>query len=380
MTVFIGRDREARYAYGFDEVAIVPGNITIDPQDTDVSTSIGPIKLKIPFLASAMDGVVSPEFAVEFNRLGGLAVLNIEGIYTRYNDVHEVIEEIVNSPLEQATKVIKKIYKEPVKDALIEKVIRKIKAESGICAVSCVPQSAKRYAYLVEEIGADILFIQGTVITKRHISSRYEPTDLSKICADLKIPVVLGNCVTYHAALELMETGCCAILVGVGPGSACTTRQVLGIGVPQITSTIDCAAARDYFYRKTSKYVSVITDGGMLTSGDICKAFVAGADCVMLGGAFARAAEAPGKGYHWGMAMPDFYLPRGTKIFVGTTATLREIVFGPARTDDGTQNLVGALKTCMGMVGARNIRELQLAELIVAPEITTEGKKLQKRA
>jgi IMP dehydrogenase len=244
--------------------------------------------------------------------------------------------------------------------------------------VSTIPQNADDIAKSVQEAGADILIIQGTVLSTKHISSKHKPVDLKKLCKELKIPVILGNCVGYKTAMDLMDTGCVGILVGIGPGSACTTRGVLGIGVPQITATVDCAAARDYYYKKTGRYVSIITDGGMNTGGDICKAFVAGADAVMFGNAFVRAVESPGKGCHWGMAMPHHYLPRGTRIYVGTTGTLEEILYGPAKTDDGTQNFVGALRTCMGSVGAKNIKELQLTELIIAPDIKTEGKLFQK--
>ena len=378
MTFFIGHNREVRRAYGFDEVAIVPGSITIDPEDVDISTSIGPVKLKIPFLASAMDGVVDINFAIKFNQFGGLAVLNLDGVQTRYKNPEEVIEKIIKAPKEKVTSIIQKIYKEPIKPELIELRIKQLKKANVIAAVSTIPQNASKIASLVQEAGADIFVIQGTVLTTKYFSKRYSCIDLKELCSKLKIPVILGNCVSYKTSLELMETGCSGVLVGIGPGSACTTRGVLGIGVPQVTATIDCAAARDYYFKKTGKYVSVITDGGMLTGGDICKAFVSGADAVMFGNAFVRAKEAPGKGYHWGMAMPHHYLPRGTRIYVGTTGTLEEILFGPAKTDDGTQNFVGALKTCMGSIGVRNIKEMHLAELIIAPEIKSEGKLYQQ--
>jgi len=379
MTVFIGHNREAKRVYGFDEVAIVPGTITIDPEDVDISTKIGNIKLEIPFLASAMDGVVDMNFARLFNKLGGLAVLNLDGIYTRYEDYEDVLDEIISAPQEKTTEIIQRIYKEPIKEKLISQRIEEIKKEKGIyCAVSTIPQNAEKFSKIAQEAGADIFVVQATILTVKHISSKYKPVNLEKLCKELKIPVILGNCVSYDTALELMGTGCVGILVGIGPGSACTTRGVLGIGVPQVTATIDCAQAREFYFKKTGKYVSVITDGGMVTSGDICKAFVCGADAVMLGNAFVRAKESPGKGYHWGMAMPHFYLPRGTRIHVGTTGTLKEILLGPAKTDDGTQNLAGALRTCMGNVGAKNIRELQTVKLVVAPEIKTEGKVIQR--
>ncbi|MEW6040130.1 MAG: GuaB3 family IMP dehydrogenase-related protein [Elusimicrobiota bacterium] len=381
MTFFIGYNREARRAYGFDEVAIVPNNLTINPSEINITTGLGTFGVKIPFISSAMDGVVSPEFALKFATLGGIAVLNMDGIYTRYVDYQTVLNEIISAPQSKSTQVIQKIYKEPVKEKLISERVEYIKRGvngSCLCAVSTIPQNAPEFSRIAQEAGADILFVQATILTVRHISSQYKSVDLKKLCSELKIPVVLGNCVSYDSALELMDTGCVGILVGVGPGSACTTRGVLGIGVPQVTATIDCAAARDYHLRKTGRYVSIITDGGMNTGGDICKAFVSGADAVMLGSAFARAVESPGKGYHWGMAMPHHFLPRGTKIFVGTTGTLEEILFGPARVDDGTQNLVGALRTSMGCAGCGTIKEFQLAKLIIAPDIKSEGKLLQK--
>ncbi len=378
MSYFIGRNREARYAYGFDDVALVPGNITIDPEDVDISMEISGIKLKIPFLASAMDGVVDVKMAVAFNKAGGLAVLNLDGINTRYENPEEALNELINAPNDKFTEVFQKIYKEPVKPKLIAKRIEEIKKHKVYCAVSSIPQTAEKFGPIARDAGADIYFVQATVLTVNYYSSKIKPLDLRKFIRDMKIPVVLGNCVTYKVALELMEVGASAILVGVGPGAACTTRGVLGIGVPQVTATIDCAAARDVYFKKTGRYVPVITDGGMITGGDVCKAIASGADAVMIGSPFAKAVEAPGKGYHWGMATPHAYLPRGTRVHVGTTGTIEEILLGPARTDDGTQNLAGALKTSMGAVGARNIKEMQMAQIIIAPSIKAEGKLLQK--
>lgn len=378
MAYFIGRNREARYTYGFDDVALVPGNITIDPEDVDVSVEIARLKLKIPFLASAMDGVVDVKMAVAFNKLGGLAVLNLDGVNTRYENPQEPINELVNASPDKATEVFQKIYKEPVKPKLISKRIEEIKKHGVYCAVSSIPQNAEKYGPIARDAGADIYFVQATVLTVKYYSSKHKPLNLEKFIKDMKVPVVLGNCVTYKVALELMEVGAAAVLVGVGPGAACTTRGVLGIGVPQVTATVDCAAARDVYFKKTGRYVPIITDGGMLTGGDVCKAIASGADAVMIGSPFAKAVEAPGKGYHWGMATPHAYLPRGTRVHVGTTGTIEEILLGPARTDDGTQNLVGALKTSMGAVGARNIKEMQMAQLIIAPSIKAEGKLLQK--
>lgn len=378
MAFFIGRDREARRAYGFDEVAIVPGTLTVNPEEVDVSSSIGGLKLRIPFLASAMDGVVDVDFAIAMGKLGGLAVLNLDGIQTRYKNPEEIFERIAKAEPGETTKLVQEMYKEPVKHNLIGERIESIRKGGVPAAVSCIPQSAGKFGPLAIEAGAGMFFIQATVITVQHQSSSYQAIDIKKFCSSMKIPVVVGNTVTYNASLELMSTGASGILVGVGPGAACTSRGVLGIGVPQVTATVDCAAARDYYYKLTGRYVPIITDGGMTSGGDVCKAFASGADAVMIGSAFARAKEAPGRGYHWGMATPHQYLPRGTRVAVGTVGALEQILFGPAIYDDGTQNLVGALCTCMGSVGAKDIKTMQLTELIIAPEIKHEGKLFQK--
>jgi IMP dehydrogenase len=377
MAEFIGRDRKARRSYGFDEIALVPGDVTINPEEVDISYPIADTKFEIPFLASAMDGVVDPKFAIAMGKLGGLAVLNLEGIYVRYEDYESILDDIAKASPEKATALVQKLYVEPVKEKLISKRISEIKKAKVPCAVSAIPQKAERYGQISQEAGADIFVVQSTVTTVRHIAKAYKVVDFTKFCKGMKIPVILGNCVTYKVALELAETGCAAILVGIGPGSACTTRGVLGIGVPQVTAIADCAAAREVYYKKTGRYVGIIADGGMSTGGDICKAIACGADAVMVGSAFARAIEAPGKGFHWGMATPHANLPRGTRIRVGTTGSLEEILYGPANLDDGTQNLVGALRTSMGNVGAKNIREMQLTEIVIAPAIRTEGKLFQ---
>lgn len=381
MAFFIGRDREARRAYGFDEVALVPGTVTIDPEEVELSTKIGTCTLKIPFIASAMDGVVDVQFSAKMAHLGGLAVLNSEGIQTRYKNPEEIITKIINADPVEAPAILQKIYQEPIQEKLLSQRISELKKSGAIAAISAIPKRAERFSQIAMEAGVDLFFIQSTVTSVQHFSSKYESVDFSKICKSLAkkgIPVVLGNCVTYDSALALMETGAAGILVGIGPGAACTTREVLGMGVPQVTATVDCAAARDFYFKKTGRDVSIITDGGMVTSGDICKAIACGADAVMIGSALAKAKEAPGKGYHWGMAMPDRYLPRGTRIHVGTSANLKEILFGPAKVDDGTQNLAGALRIAMGCLGARNIKEMQLVEIIIAPEIKSEGKIYQK--
>jgi len=375
---FIGRDREARRAYGFDEIALVPGDMTINPEEVDTSLQIGGIKLTIPFLASAMDGVVDASFAVAMGKMGGLGVLNLDGINTRYEKPREIIAQIAQAGPEQATRLVQDLYRAPVKERLIAERVREIKKAKIPCAVSTIPQNAEKFGRIAQAAGCDIFVVQSTVTTVRHRASRYKPFDVAKFCRKMKIPVVVGNCVTYSVATELMEAGASGLLIGVGPGAACTTRGVLGLGVPQVTATVDCAAARDYYYKRTGRYVPIITDGGMSTGGDICKAVASGSDGVMVGSAFARSKEAPGLGYHWGMATPHQNLPRGTRIRVGVTGTLEEILYGPSRTDDGTQNLVGALRTCMGALGAATIREMQTAEIIIAPAIQTEGKIFQK--
>jgi IMP dehydrogenase len=378
MAFFIGRDREARRAYGFDEIAIVPGSKTIDPEDTSIEMHIGPIKLEIPFLASAMDGVVDVEFAKAMGKLGGLAVLNLDGVNSRYDNPREITAKIAKSDPDTATALVQEMYKPPVKDELIAKRVKEIKSAGVICAVSCIPQNAKRFGAVAKEAGCDAFVVQSTVITTNHTSTKAEPLDIAKFCKEMKVPVIVGNCVTYKVALDLMEAGAAGLLVGVGPGAACTTRGVLGLGVPQVTATVDCASARDFYHKKTGRYVPIITDGGMSTGGDICKAIACGSDGVMVGSAFARTKEAPGGGYHWGMATPHANLPRGTRIKVGITGSLEEILYGPSKLDDGSQNLVGALRTCMGTVGASTIKEMQLAEVIIAPSIKTEGKLFQK--
>jgi len=378
MAFFIGRDREARRAYGFDEIALTPGSVTVNPEEVDITLKIGHVKLGIPFLASAMDGVVDVPFAVAMGKSGGLGVLNLDGINTRYQKPREVVAQIAGADPETATRLVQEIYREPVKADLIGERVEEIKKAKVPCAVSTIPQNADKYGPVAAEAGCDLFVVQSTVTTVRHNATKYKPFDVAKFCAKMKIPVVVGNCVTYQVALELMEAGISGLLVGVGPGAACTTRGVLGLGVPQVTAMVDCAAARDFYLKKSGRHVSIITDGGMTSGGDICKAFACGADGVMIGSAFARTREAPGQGYHWGMATPHQNLPRGTRIHVGITGSLEEILFGPSRLDDGTQNLVGALKTCMGSVGASTIKEMQLTEIIIAPSIQTEGKLFQK--
>ena len=378
MGMWVGRGRKARVAYGFDDIALVPGTVTVNPNEVDVSWELCGRRIELPIIAAAMDGVTDARFASEMGRLGGLAVLNLEGIQTRYEAPEEVIQQIISSSAEEATRIIQSIYGEPIKEELVHRRVSEIKKGGAAVIVSAIPQRAMRFAKLAEEAGADFFVVQSTVSTARHIATEYEPLDFRRLKQELSIPLIVGNCVTYEATLELMQTGVDALLIGVGPGAACTSREVLGLGVPQITATVDSAAARDFHYKQSGRYVPIITDGGMSTGGDICKALAAGADAVMIGSAFARALEAPGRGYHWGMATPHSNLPRGTRIRVGVVGSLEQILFGPAFTDDGTMNLIGALRTCMGSVGASTIRELQLTELIIAPAIKTEGKIFQK--
>lgn len=377
MAEWIGIGRRARRCYGFDEIALVPGAQTANPNEVDTTFEIDARKFKVPILAAAMDGVVDVKFAVEMSELGGIAVLNLDGVQTRYENPDSVLEQISKATPQKATELIQSIYTTPIKEKLISKRILEIKRKKATAVVSCIPGHAEKFSRLAIQSGADMFVIQSTVTTTKHITKEYKSLDLYKFCKSTKIPVIIGNCVTYGTTIELMETGASGLLIGVGPGAACTTRGVLGIGVPQVTATVDAASARDFHHKRTGKYVSIITDGGMNRGGDICKAFACGADAVMIGSSFARAKEAPGRGYHWGMATSHVNLPRGTRIYVGTTGTLKEILFGPAKVDDGSQNLIGALKTSMGSLGVINIKEMQDVEIIIAPSIQTEGKIFQ---
>ena len=380
--MWIGRNRKARVTYGFDEIALVPGDITINPNEVDtkfqIPTKSGqPIELTIPIMASAMDGVTDVKFCIEMGKLGGLGVINLEGVQTRYENPAEVLSEIATADKEKVTELIQRLYLAPIKEELIAKRVQELKAAGVVAAVSSLPQKAERYGQIAQDAGCDVFFIQSTVSTVRHISSEYKTLHIADFCKKMNFPVIVGNTVTYSATLELMETGVAAVLIGVGPGAACTSRGVLGLGVPQVTATADCAAARDEYFKRSAHYVPIITDGGMSKGGDVCKAFACGSDAVMIGSAFARAQEAPGQGNHWGMATPHANLPRGTRIKVGVTGSLKQILFGPATVDDGSQNLIGAITTCMGNVGAADIREFQRTEIIIAPSIKTEGKLFQ---
>ena len=369
--------KDLRRAYGFDEVAIVPGQVTVNPDMTSTQMTIGQHVLDIPILASSMDAVVSPSFASLMHRKGGLGVLNLEGVYTRYSDPYVVLEEIASAPLREVTSLLQRVYSEPIREEMVGACVESVKKSGATCAVAVTPQNTKWLSSVAVEAGADMLVVQSTVTTARHISRSYRGLIFSELVENIDVPVVVGNCVGYSTALELMETGISGLLVGVGPGAACTTREVVGVGVPQVTATMDCAAAREEYFNRTGRRVTVITDGGIRTGGDLCKALAAGADGVMLGTPFAQAQEAPGGGYNWGMANPHPELPRGTRINVGTKGTLKEILYGPTSVTDGTQNLMGALKVALGMCGAMNIAEFQKTEMIIAPSIKTEGKIFQ---
>jgi len=369
--------KQLRRAYGFDEVAIVTGDTTINPDQTNIDLKIVNSVFSIPIIAAAMDAVTDVNFAVLMSQKGGLAVLHLEGVQTRYDKPQEVLAEIAQAPQAEVTSLLQKIYSEPIKENLIGERVQAIKKQGAICAVSVTPANTKRFAPITTEAGADILVVQSTVTTARHISKSYRGLIFSELRESVSLPIIVGNCVSYNACLELMQTGVSGVLVGVGPGAACTTREVLGVGVPQVTATIDCAAARDEYLRESGRYVPVITDGGFRKGGDLCKALAAGADAVMLGSIFAQAKEAPGLGYHWGMSHPHPALPRGTRIKVGSTGTLEQILFGPTSMTDGSQNLVGAIRTAMGVCGAATIQEMHQVEMIVAPTITTEGKSWQ---
>ena len=373
------RRKELRQAYGFDDVAIVPGEITVNPELVDISATIAGLHLDVPILASAMDAVVDPHFAIELGRRGGLAVLNLEGLQCRFEDPDEILARVAASDQEGATAILQEAYRSPIRHDLVAARIQQIVDGGVAAAVSVTPPNTKKLARTIQEAGADILVVQSTVTTARHESRSLKGLVLHDLVAEVGIPVLVGNTVGYRAALELMDEGIAGLLVGVGPGAACTSREVLGIGVPQVTATIDCAAARDEFERRTGRRVPIITDGGIRTGGDVCKSFAAGADAVMIGSPFAGALEAPGRGYHWGMATPHAELPRGVRVHVGRHTSLDKLLNGPTSRTDGTENLAGALRTSMGSVGARSLIEMQQTEMIIAPAIKTEGKIYQQR-
>jgi len=378
LEIEIGRGKKARRAYGFDDIAIVPSRRTRDAEDVDIAWRLGPHLLELPLLASAMDGVVSPATAVELGQLGGLGVLNLEGIWTRYEDADAELERIAGYEKAEATREMQKIYAEPIKPELIGRRIKEIKDGGVLAAASLTPQRVREHWQLALDAGLDVLVIQGTVVSAEHVSKTVEPLNLKKFIREFDVPIIVGGCASYSTALHLMRTGAVGVLVGVGPGHACTSRGVLGIGVPQATAIADAAGARIRHLDETGVYVHVIADGGMRTGGDVAKAIACGADAVMIGSPLAAAYEAPGRGYHWGMATFHPTLPRGARVKASNRATLAEILVGPAHENDGTLNLFGALRTSMATTGYETLKEFQKAEVMVAPSLQTEGKALQR--
>jgi IMP dehydrogenase len=376
--VEIGRGKSGRRAYGFDDIAIVPSRRTRDPEDVDISWEIDAYNFELPLMASAMDGVVSPATAIEIGRLGGVGVLNLEGVWTRYEDPEPLLEEISHLEVDKATARMQQIYMEPIKPELVTQRIREIKDAGMVSCASLTPQRTEQFAPALIEADLDLFVIQGTVVSAEHVSKTAEPLNLKRFIREFDIPVIVGGCASYQAALHLMRTGAVGVLVGVGPGHACTTRGVLGIGVPQATAIADARAARAQHLDETGVYVHVIADGGMGTGGDIAKAIVCGADAVMIGSPLAAAIEAPGRGYHWGMATFHPTLPRGARVRTTTRGTIREILVGPAHENDGRLNLFGALRTSMATCGYESVKEFQKAEVMVAPALQTEGKSLQR--
>ncbi len=378
MEIEIGRGKKGRRGYGFDDIAIVPSRRTRDPDDIDITWTLGPYRFELPLLASAMDGVVSPQTAGEIGRLGGLGVLNLEGIWTRYENAEEQLERIARAPKPLATQLMQEIYAEPIKPELVEQRVEEVKKLGAVACGSMTPQRVSDHYEIALEAGLDILVVQGTVISAEHVSSTAEPLNLKEFIAELQVPCIVGGCASYNTGLHLMRTGAVGVLVGVGPGAACTTRGVLGIGVPQATAISDVAAARSQHMMETGQYCNVIADGGMRTGGDVSKAIACGADAVMMGSPLARANEAPGRGFHWGMATFHPSLPRGTRVATEQDGTLAEIVLGPAHENDGTFNLIGALRTSMATCGYEDIPAFHRAEVMIAPALQTEGKQLQR--
>jgi IMP dehydrogenase len=374
----IGIAKSGRRAWGFDDIAIVPSRRTRDPDLVDLSWEIDAFTFDLPMMASAMDSAVSPTTAVQIGKLGGLAVLNLEGLWTRYEDPLQVYAEIAAAPADEATATIQKVYQEPLKPDLITQRVREIKGGGVLAAASLTPQNVEQYHEAALAGGLDILVVQGTVVSAEHVSERSEPLDLFKFIAEVEVPVIAGGVASYSGALHLMRTGAAGVLVGVGPGAACTSRGVLGIGVPQATAIADAAGARTRYLEETGRYAHIIADGGMRTGGDIAKAIAVGADAVMLGSPITAAAEAPAQGWHWGMATFHPTLPRGTRVSTGRLGTLEEILVGPAHENDGRRNLFGALRVSMATTGYANVKEFQKAEVMVAPALQSEGKQLQK--
>jgi len=379
VNINIGLNKKVRRAYGIDEIALVPGERTLDYDLTNPSWKIGGIDRDIPIIASAMDSVVDVKTAIELSKLGALGVLNMEGIQTRYEDPEKVLEQISMVGRDEFVPLMQKIYREPIKEDLIFKRIQEIKNSKGIAAISGTPQAAINFKQAILEADPNLFFLQGTVVSTKHLGVNGQETlNINELCNTLNLPVVAGNCVTYDVAKLLMGAGVEGLMVGIGPGAACTSRGVLGIGIPQATAIADCSSARDDFYEQSGKYIPIIADGGIVTGGDICKCIACGADAVMIGSPIARASSAPGRGFHWGMATPSQVLPRGTRIEVGSTGSLERILKGPALLDDGTHNLLGAIRTSMSTLGAKTIKEMQKVEIVIAPALLTEGKVYQK--
>ncbi|MFN2487622.1 MAG: GuaB3 family IMP dehydrogenase-related protein [Acidimicrobiia bacterium] len=378
MEIDIGIGKTARQAYGFDDIAIVPSRRTRDPDDVDITWQLDGMRFDLPMLGSAMDGALSPGTAIEIGRLGGLGVLNLEGLWTRYEDPDPYFEEIAELSTEKATRRMQEIYLEPVKPELVRQRVRELKSARVIAAGSLTPQRVRELGDEALSGGLDVLVIQGTVVSAEHVSTRTEPLDLAAYIQSVEVPVIVGGCASYSTALHLMRTGAAAVLVGVGPGAACTTRGVLGVGVPQATAIADAAGARIRHLDETGRYVHVIADGGMRTGGDVAKAIACGADAVMIGSPLASADEAPGRGYHWGMAAFHPTLPRGARVQVGRLGSLAEILTGPAHENDGRRNLFGALRVSMATCGYSDLKAFQKAEIMLAPSLQTEGKALQK--
>ena len=371
----VARPKQLEHAYGFDDVAIVPGAVTTNPDLVEPSFTLGEHTFKTPIIASSMDGVVDPKFAIKMTQLGGMAVLNLDGVWTRYEDADGVLDEIAAAPIDQATATIQQIYSEPVKEHLVGQRVEEIKAGGGIAVVAGTPQNTKKFAPITKDAGTDYFVVASTVTTARHISSSLKGLQLDELVKDMDgVPILVGNTVDFNATLELMETGIHAVLVGVGPGAACTSREVLGIGMPQVSATIETAYARDVHFERTGRYVPIVTDGGLRTGGDVSKSICAGADAVMIGSPFASCEGAPGRGFHWGMATPHAALPRGVRVEVGQTHSVEKLLFGPTSQTNGTENLVGALTTSMSTCGAQTIKEFHESRMIIAPSIKTEGK------
>ena len=379
MNIEIGLNKKVRRAYGIDEIALVPGKKTLDYDLTSTSWSIGNIKREIPIIASAMDSVVDVNTAVELSDLGALGVLNMEGIQTRYENPDLILSQIASVGKTEFVPLMQKIYSEPIKEHLILQRINEIKEKGGIAALSGTPQAAIKFKDTLIKSKIDLFFLQGTVVSTEHIGiAGKETLSIENLCKSINIPVIAGNCVTYEVAQLLMKAGVAGLMVGIGPGAACTSRGVLGIGIPQATAISDCSSARDDYFDESGRYIPIIGDGGIITGGDICKCLACGADAVMIGSPIAKSSSAPGKGFHWGMATPSPVLPRGTRIEVGSTGSLERIIKGPALLDDGTHNLLGAIRTSMSTLGAKNIKEMQNVDIVIAPSLLTEGKVYQK--